>query len=592
MKSIFKYLGLFLFVSLAIVGCRKDIETFTPFNISPNLGRAVVVDMGGVVIDEQGEPLANVEMTLGNKTVYTDKNGVFLFRNATTFERRAYVTASKSGYFHGSKTMIVQDEKLHYATIRLIEKNVINTFDSRQSFEVEFDNVKLTFPANGIMLEDGGAYEGEVNVAAKYLNPNDPNISELMPGDLRGVNALNEETVLATYGMMAVELIGENGEELQVAENMEVEVETRLPDGFVDNAPATIPLWHFDETEGIWKEEGEATLDGNVYRGVVTHFSFWNHDFPYPLINVKGQVVDEKGEPLANIPVRIQIVGEKYYGYGKTNEDGFFCGLVPKDFELEISIYGAPPCGNDVLYMENIGTHSSDLVLPPITIVPDPGTAINASFSGRLVDCDGNPVSNGYMRGEFNNQYFHLFVDETDGTFNQSYVFCSLNNDLKIKGYDVDNLLESDDQTFAIEEDIQVGDLMACNWSSYISYDLNGERFQILEAEGGPDSGNTFFEAEAPDSINRVKFIRFAIGQTLMTGEYPLILLEQGTPDERSSLSVNNFLKPLNVDVTVNITRYDEMPGGFIIGSFGGTFEDINGNVHELSNGEFRIIRW
>ena len=589
MKSIFKYIGLFLFVSLAVVGCRQDIETFTPFGNSPNLGRVVSIDVGGVVLDEQGEPLRNVEVILGNKTTITDDNGVFLLRNATTNERRAYITANKSGYFQGSRTMIVQGEKLHYATIRLLEEKVVRVFNSSDAAQIEFDNVKLTFPANGIMLEGGGDYVGEVRVAAKYLDPTDANLFEIMPGDLRGINKEEEEVVLATFGMMAVELIGENGEELQVAENAEVEVETRLPADFVGNAPATIPLWYFDEDEGIWKEEGEAVLDGNVYRGVVTHFSFWNHDFPYPLINVKGQIVDEKGEPLANIPIRIQIVGEKYFGQGRTNEDGFFCGLIPKDFELEISVTGNGPCRTDILYMENIGTHSSDLTLPPIVIVPSQGTAINASFSGRLLDCAGDPVSNGYVRGRFNNYWFNLFVDETDGTFNQSYIFCDLNEDLEIQGYDLDNFLQTDELTFTIDETIPVGDIKACDQiDNIIEYELDGNKFSIPNPSGGPEGDNTLVEAYLDSFI----LISFVVEPILMTGNFPVLIFNQGTPDERISLSVNEHFRPLNTDVTISITRYDSDPGGLLIGSFEGTFEDMNGIEHTLSNGYFRIERW
>ena len=211
----------------------------------------VNVDLGGVIIDEQGQPISDVEVALGSSSTVTVENGVFLFRNATTNERRAYVTATKPGYFEGSRTMIVQDNKLHYATIRLLERTIVHTFNSQASTQVQFDNVVLSFPANSIMLDGGGEYEGEVRVAAKYLNPTDDNLSEIMPGDLRGINALGNEVLLATFGMMAVDLIGENGEALQVATGSEIEVETTLPADFVGSAPATIPLWSFDENEGI-----------------------------------------------------------------------------------------------------------------------------------------------------------------------------------------------------------------------------------------------------------------------------------------------------------------------------------------------------
>ena len=131
--------------------------------------------------------------------------------------------------------------------------------------------------------------------------------------------------------------------------------------------------------------------------------------------------------------------------------------------------------------MDNIGSHSTDLTLAPITIVPIGTTVVNAMFSGRLVDCDGNPVTDGYVRGRFNNRAFVIFIDETDGTFNGSRIFCDPTADLEIKGFDIENKLESDELTFVIEENIVVGDLAACEQlSAFISYTLNAVSYTHL----------------------------------------------------------------------------------------------------------------
>ena len=592
MKLIFKYLGLFLFLTLAVTSCRPDIETFTPNTVTPpNLGRMVNVDLGGEILNEAGQPVKDALIAFGNKTTITDENGVFLVRNATVSENRAYVTATKSGYFHGSRTMIVQEGKTHYAHIRLLENVSIHSFDSRESGTVQFDNVMLSFPSNSVMLKDGGAYEGEVNVAAKYLNPTDENISEIMPGDLLGIAETGEEMVLATYGMMAVELTGTDGEALQVVENTEVEMLMTLPDALVAGAPATIPLWYFDEVEGIWKEEGEAVLDGDVYRGVVTHFSFWNCDARVPLVKITGQVVDEDGNPLADISVRIENIGStnRPFGYGRTNQDGVFCGKVPKDSELKIAILQSFKCSLTILYEENIGSHSADFTLNPITITPDPGVLVTAEFSGRLIDCDDNAVTNGYVRGEFNGRWFNLFVDETDGTFNQSYVFCDLNTDLEIQGYDLDNALQTESLTFSIAENIVVGDINACDqFDEYIRYKLDSDpETNIPAPSGGPEGGDTYVSGYLDSLVS----INFQVDTILALGDFPILEFDRNG-SLFSSLSINGYYNPKNVDVTVTFTRYDDMPGGYIIGTFAGTFEEDDGTPHVISDGRFRMKIW
>ena len=44
------------------------------------------------------------------------------------------------------------------------------------------------------------------------------------------------------------------------------------------NGPSSIPLWHFNETYGIWVQQGIATKKGTIYEAEVNHFSTWNLD--------------------------------------------------------------------------------------------------------------------------------------------------------------------------------------------------------------------------------------------------------------------------------------------------------------------------
>jgi len=51
--------------------------------------------------------------------------------------------------------------------------------------------------------------------------------------------------------------------------------------GLLSAAPPTsIPLWYFNESNGLWKQDGTATKTGNTYVGEVSHFSWWNCDLP------------------------------------------------------------------------------------------------------------------------------------------------------------------------------------------------------------------------------------------------------------------------------------------------------------------------
>ena len=47
-------------------------------------------------------------------------------------------------------------------------------------------------------------------------------------------------------------------------------------------APATIPLFHYDDDKGLWIEDGTLTRSGDAYVGEVTHFSVFNADTVFP----------------------------------------------------------------------------------------------------------------------------------------------------------------------------------------------------------------------------------------------------------------------------------------------------------------------
>lgn len=595
MKFIYKIFGLLLFSAVMLTSCKKDVTQFVPNGITPpDFSKMVNADFAGTVIDEAGEPLQNVEITIGSELTETDENGVFIIKNATVSARKAFIKASKAGYFHGSRTMFAEDEKLHFAKIQLLEKINVGTFETASGGTVSFQDAELTFPANGIKLKDGGSYAGQVNVFAKYLSPDDDRRDSKMPGDLRGINTKGEEIVMATFGMTAVELIGDGGEELQVADGTEVGISTPLPASFASLAPSTIPLWFFDENDGLWKEEGIAELQGDRYVGSVAHFTWWNNDFPYEAVDVKGQIVDEDGNPLAGVHVNIRAVGDSYGGHGLTNADGVFCGGMPKGLELELTVVGEGRCfnWNQPIFSQVIGTFTENTTLPPITVTISGGPAKKAKISGRLVDCDDNPVTEGYVQGKYGQERFQLYIDNPNGTFEISLIYCDDPNDFEIQGFDLNNALQSDKLFFPQNDNVLVGDLKTCDqFDEYIKYNLDGNDFEIpgKSIVGFPNW--TSFN----NTLNNTTNIDMAVNAGEEIGTFPLIDVGPGgqNPD-RDSLgwTVNNLEMDDNVTVEVTFTRYDPAgtPGGLIIGSFNGDFDDEVGMNHKLS-GTFRSKR-
>src|SRR6185369_10716949 len=144
-----------------------------------------------------------------------------------------------------------------------------------------------------------------------------------------------------------------------------------IPAALLNKAPASIPLWYFDNTSGLWKQEGIAAKQGNNYVGVVSHFSFWSVGDIAGYITLTVSFTDStNGTPFANKLVNIIRLDSTSGGAGATishtDNTGTVSGLVPVNELLIMRVYG--DCGA-ILYSKNIGPFSKDTVLANIKIM-------------------------------------------------------------------------------------------------------------------------------------------------------------------------------------------------------------------------------
>jgi photosystem II stability/assembly factor-like uncharacterized protein len=121
-----------------------------------------------------------------------------------------------------------------------------------------------------------------------------------------------------------------------------------VPSSILANAPATIPLWYFDEEQGTWIEEGSATLQNGSYVGNVGHFSSWNADAPIQTSFLKGRVLCEDG--ITPVPGALVVAeGLDYTGWTSTYTDtlGWYILSVKANSQVKLQAsntneYGVP----------------------------------------------------------------------------------------------------------------------------------------------------------------------------------------------------------------------------------------------------------
>jgi hypothetical protein len=323
----------FAFSAMLFSNCTKsNDETILETNSKFDLGKTVSRAFKGIIVDQNNNPLSNVSVKLSGKTTTTDANGVFTLSNVPVLERFAYITSEKSGFLNGSRTLLTH-EGLNSLKIMMLPETVVATFASGSVKIVSLgNNVNVTFDG-AFMKVDGSSYNGNVKVIMNHLDTRDSNIFDKMPGTLLAKDLQGDYKGLESYGMINVELRGSNNEKLQLASGHKAKLELPIATNQLDTAPSRIPLWHFDEVIGIWKEDGFSTKVGNVYKGEVSHFSWWNNDDAYVVGTLNVLVKNSDDTPVNGVRCTITRMsgstGDVLMDLGITNSNGMLSSPVP-----------------------------------------------------------------------------------------------------------------------------------------------------------------------------------------------------------------------------------------------------------------------
>jgi uncharacterized protein (TIGR02145 family) len=399
-----------------IASCKKDEDdTNTPPDTSTPtpgtlVGNSRTVDVAGQVFDESGNPLtgATVQAGYGAQSTLTDERGFFRLLDIAGFENIALVKVSKAGYFDGSRSFVPTDGQ-NRVRIALLAKNDAGSFNAASGGQVSLENVTIVFAPGSIALNDQ-PYSGTVHVAINSIDPSDMwNMSQQMPGSLVAANG-QQFDVLRSLGMAGVELTNDSGQELQLLSGNSATVRIEVPASLLATAPNTIPLWHYNESQGYWVREGEAALNGNVYEGEVSHFSFWNCDIPAEAVMFTLTLLDDAHGGSANpIEGAHVVITSPTFGIscGYTDSNGLVSGLIPANEVLEVNVYII--CGNSEVLVNTAS-------IGPLTADYSTTWSINdlpnvALVQGQLLNASGTPVA-GYVFLESGG-----FVSTQDGSY-------------------------------------------------------------------------------------------------------------------------------------------------------------------------------
>lgn len=560
----------FLFL---INSCQREVDGPTPPPATPGVNDLEMVTGGvaGIIVDENNLPVKDATVSSGTQTTQTDRYGAFKFSNIQLSKANGSVKVQKNGYFTAYRTFFSVAGRTNNVRIQLLPKLNSGSFSATAGGTVSITGgAKLVMPANAVTDAGGAAYTGTVNVAMTWIDPSSDQLPYQLMGDLRGITTAGQERGLSTYGMIGVELTGTGGQALKVAAGKTAELTFPIPASLQGSAPATIDLWHFDEATARWKQEGTATKTGSNYIATVSHFSFWNCDAPFPLIDLCMSFRTSDNVPLINAQVRIKRTVNNTFGYGRTDSAGNLCGKVPKDEALVLEVLDQ--C-NAVVYSQNIGPFSVNTTLPAITVtIP---AANSLTVTGTVTNCAGTNVTNGaavvYVTG---GHYYSVPV--TNGAFTLTILRCSTGPlPLTVLGVDYATLQQSAPVSVTgTTGTVSAGTLQACGTSAtqFVELLIDGVPNNFVAPPDGincfdsigvgppPNSNNTSVIASR-QAAGTSSMVRFDFFNNATVGSFPL---------SNIFLVANNITSTSVVSPSpqVNITAFGAPVTGFVEGNF------------------------
>lgn len=427
-----KYL-LSLIAVAVLLSCERDDNPeqlqvdFSQLNLNPravNFGAEIQTQVYGRILDQFGNPLAGAQIVAGSSSTESTAIGTFALDNVDALERLGTMTVSRPGYVTLTKSW-VPTEGGAFLEIQLMDASVNATISSGMASVVEEEGLEIDF-AGAFVAADGSAYTGNVQVSVQHLAADDPATQREMPGMLYGQEATESGTGLQTYGMLGVQLTDMAGNELQLAANEPASIRMPIAESQLATAPMAVPLWHLDEEAGIWIEEGMAYRNGDFYEGTVSHFSFWNIDYPIDTVTACIDVTSTTGSVPAgtNFRVTSPSLGTSYAPF---NAVGSSCGLFVAGETVLVEVYDT--CGT-LLHTESVGpvTQNGQSLQVSTAIIAQQLT----DFSIDVVDCNGAAVSDGYVM--IQSGFFVYPFSIINGIVTGSFLACGSQTSFSVSG--------------------------------------------------------------------------------------------------------------------------------------------------------------
>ncbi|CAH1780914.1 unnamed protein product, partial [Owenia fusiformis] len=258
------------------------------------------VRLVGSVLDRSTKrPIAQTSVYyLGTNIANTSLSGRFYLKIPKGASR---ITVSvkdhfANAYFERTKVIHVnQPFGTIYEDIVMTKKSrdsvVAQSSTGIQNVKILGNDIEMSLDQLGF-YSDGVKYNGSVGVSVNFIDPRDPNVDQLVPGDMVFTNEEGEVEDLRSFGMWQMAFDDTQGNDVGVQGDVGIQVSGNYL-GATDRTP--VKLWSMDPDSGRWQFENElrATESGIKDTHMMNTFFFGN-------ITLRGNFVYNFDSPSVN----------------------------------------------------------------------------------------------------------------------------------------------------------------------------------------------------------------------------------------------------------------------------------------------------
>ncbi|RYY02884.1 MAG: PKD domain-containing protein [Gammaproteobacteria bacterium] len=236
----------------------------------------------GLVVDESGVPVSAASIAIEGSNILESTNVEGSFSVNLSTQTPAILRITKSGFASTIRAAATAGDNGVFAK-RIVLHSVGATLNlesaNDNTLRVPGSTARVDLPANSLATANGSIFAGAAKVT---LTPIDPSVNvDFMPGVMvDGGSGIAIESM----GALGVEFTDTNGQPLNLGANKTATIRIPATPPAGVTPPATMPLYHLNETTGLWEQDGTASLQTDpvsgeqYYQGEVSHFSWWNAD--------------------------------------------------------------------------------------------------------------------------------------------------------------------------------------------------------------------------------------------------------------------------------------------------------------------------